>query len=118
MTYSTFWGGFWYWSSEAKDLAYVDFFMTAYFLFLICLYTHIGSRLISAIYKYLKEDKGSGNAVPGITQVNNIILLQTIAMSLRTVFTPLQDIQKMGDIDFLSKDNSYWPVLMTIECLI
>ena len=65
----------------------------------------------------MKEDSGSSTSVPGIKHVSNIILLQTIAMSLRMVFTSLHDIQKMGDIGFLSKDNSYWPVLMTIECL-
>ena len=37
-------------------------------------------------------------------------------MFLRLIFVSLQDVQKLAKIDSISKDTSYWPTLMFVQC--
>ena len=40
----------------------------------------------------------------------------SVAMFMRAIFVCLQDIQKLSKIDSISKDTSYWPFLMSLQC--
>ena len=90
--YSCYWGGWYFVSKDALNLAWVDFATSAYFIFLIVLYIVIGSKLIKAINKYLNVEDNDEENAPGVSQVIQIIVLNCIACFLRAVFVSLQDI--------------------------
>ena len=89
--YSCYWGGFYVYSKENRNLAYVDFATSAWFAVLIVVYIVQGTRLIKAINKMLLGNEEEENA-PGVDKVVKIIVLQCIAMFLRMIFVSLQDI--------------------------
>ena len=114
--YSVYWGSFYYISKWELNMAYVDFATSAWFAVLIVVYIAIGSKLIKAINKMLNYDEDSDKNAPGVTNIVWIIVLQCIAMFLRMIFVSLQDVQKLSKIDSISKDTSYWPILMSVQC--
>ena len=115
--YSCYWGGFYVWSKNANNLAYVDFATSAYFGFTIVLYIVLGTKLVKAINKYLKHEDGlTDESAPGTKSIVTLITFSCIAMFLRMIFVSLQDVQKLAKIDSISKDTSYWPALMFVQC--
>ena len=51
--YSCYWGGFYVYSKEERNLAWVDFAMSAGFAVLIIVYIVLGVKLIKAVNKYM-----------------------------------------------------------------
>ena len=114
--YSCYWGGFYFYSKEERNLAWVDFATSAWFAVLIVVYIVIGTKLIKSINRMLNYDEHADENAPGVTQIVWILVLQCIAMFLRMIFVSLQDIQKLSKIESISKSTSYWPALMSIQC--
>ena len=114
--YSSWWT-FWYFKSEAEeDLKYADFACSFWFVLLIPVYYTICNNLIKSINTLLGYSEDSRSA-PGVSQIVTILNLQIVAMSLRAIFVSLQDVQKIYDIDSLSKSSSNWPALMAVQCM-
>lgn len=114
--YSCYWGGFYVYSKEERNLAWVDFATSAWFAVLIVVYIVLGTNLIKAINKMLGYGDDADNNAPGVANIIWILVLQCIAMFLRMIFVSLQDVQKLSKIESISKSTSYWPVLMSIQC--
>ena len=51
--YSCYWGGFYVYSKDVRNLAWVDFATSAWFGVLIVIYLVLGTKLIKAITKML-----------------------------------------------------------------
>jgi len=113
--YSIWWYGFFVKTRDTFDLAWVDFATSIWFAALIPVYHYLGNNLIKSINTMLGYDESAMNA-PGVAQINLILRLQTIAMFIRTFETSLQDIQKLGDYELISKTSSHWPALMAVQC--
>ena len=114
--YSIWWYFFFVQTRNTFDMAWVDFATSIWFVALIPVYHYLGNKLIKSINTMLGYDESAMNA-PGVAQILTIIRLQTIAMFIRTFETSLQDIQKLGDYELISKTASHWPALMAVQCM-
>ena len=120
-----FWGFFglysvWWYSAHLKskaeaDLLWVDFATVIWFPALIPVYYIVTNNLIKSINTLLGYAEDAVDA-PGVPQIMTIFKLHVSGMILRTIFVPLQDIQKIYDIDALSKSHANWPLLMAVQC--
>ena len=115
LVYSCYWGGFYMVSKELNNLAWVDFATSAYFGGLIVAYIILGTKLVKAICKFLNWDDDAPKNAPGVNQVILITVLMCSSCFLRLIFVSLQDLQKVGKIESINKDTSFWPGLMTIQ---
>mmetsp|Transcript_4253 Transcript_4253/g.5302 ORF Transcript_4253/g.5302 Transcript_4253/m.5302 type:complete len:98 (-) Transcript_4253:288-581(-) len=77
----------------------------------------MGTKLIKAMNKYCGYDEHASKNAPGVSSVIKIIILMSVSCFLRLIFVSLQDLQKVGKIESINKDTSFWPALMTIQCL-
>ena len=114
--YSIWWYFFFVKTRDTFDMAWVDFATSIWFVALIPVYHYLGNNLIKSINTLLGYDESATNA-PGVAQIVTIIRLQTIAMFIRTFETSLQDIQKLGDYELISKTASHWPAVMAVQCM-
>ena len=96
-------------------MSYMDYAISIWFAALIPVYHVLGNNLIKSINIMLGYNESAMNA-PGVAQIVSIIRLQTIAMFIRTFETSLQDIQKLGDYELISKTSSHWPAVMAVQC--
>ena len=87
--YSCYWGGFYVYSKDQRNLAWVDFATSAWFAVLIVVYIVIGTKLIKSINKMLNADEDDEKNAPGVNQVITIIVLQCVACFLRMIFVSL-----------------------------
>ena len=114
--YSIWWYFFFVKTRDTFDMAWVDFATSIWFAALIPVYHYLGNRLIKSSNAMLGYGEREMNA-PGVAKIVSIIKLQTIAMFIRTFETSLQDIQKLGDYELISKTSSHWPALMAVQCM-
>jgi len=117
--YSCYWGGFYWLTLEKYNLTYVDLAVSAAFGVLIFVYLFLGVALIKAMNKSvgIDEDNPSEDRnAPGVKYVTYILIFQTIAMFLRMVFASIQDLNKLGKIDSITKGSPYWEEVMSIQC--
>lgn len=87
--YSCYWGGFYFYSKDVRNLAWVDFATSAWFAVLIVVYIVMGTKLIKAINKMLNYDEHADKNAPGVNLIIWILSLQIIAMFLRMIFVSL-----------------------------
>lgn len=87
--YSCYWGGFYVYSKEQRNLAWVDFATSAWFAVLFVVYLVLGTRLVKAINKMTHHDEDDAQNAPGVNNVVKIIVFQCIAIFLRMIFVSL-----------------------------
>lgn len=96
-------------------MAWVDLFMSVYFVALIPAYLIVGTGLIKEINKRCEtEEVRRKENSPAVTPLVKILTLQCIAMFLRAIFVSFYDIQKVQVIDSISKGSDYWPIILGI----
>ena len=115
--YSCYWATFYFVSLDKRNMIWVDFATSAWFAVLFVAYIVLGTRLIKAINKMTGHQEDDTKNAPGVTQIVTIISLMCVSIFLRMVFVSLQDIQKLSKIDSINKGTSYWPYIMSAQCL-